>query len=345
MTVPVVPLLLVGIAAGPYGLGLLSAEALAFLDLAPPVALAALGVLMGLGVAVHRAGDGHSLAIAGLEGGATLLLVAAGAGMAALALPTMPAIAVWTLALLAGICAASSSMVPAGDDGEPGGHGSRVIELDVLLAILAGGFALASIRGGSVLATLSLSGQAWGVVLALAAAGWLLLTQAASDTERRVFTVASLFLVGGSADYLSLSSLLGGLLTGVLWQRAGGDVRESMRLDMLYLQRPLLVLLLVIAGARVEFAIVSVVLAVAYVLLRTAGKSVGAWIMSRLARGIVPRDLPAQLLSPGVFGVALALNAVRAIGPDASILLTVVVIGTIGSDLLAVGFGRGRAAA
>jgi len=37
-----------------------------------------------------------------------------------------------------------------------------------------------------------------------------------------------------------------------------------------------------------------------------------------------------------VFGVAFALNAARAIGADASVLLTTVVVGTIGSELVAV---------
>ena len=42
-----------------------------------------------------------------------------------------------------------------------------------------------------------------------------------------------------------------------------------------------------------------------------------------------------QLLSPGVFGVALALNIVRVAGPDAGVLLTIVVLGTIGSEMTA----------
>ena len=41
------------------------------------------------------------------------------------------------------------------------------------------------------------------------------------------------------------------------------------------------------------------------------------------------------LMRPGVFGVALALNAASVSGSDAALLLGVVVLGTIVSELLA----------
>jgi hypothetical protein len=49
----------------------------------------------------------------------------------------------------------------------------------------------------------------------------------------------------------------------------------------------------------------------------------------------VPRDLGLHLLPPGVFGPAFALNAVGVMGADASMLLGTVVLGTIGSELVA----------
>ena len=59
-----------------------------------------------------------------------------------------------------------------------------------------------------------------------------------------------MLLVGGLADYLSLSALTSGLVAGLFWQRAGGPAAESLRRDLGYLQHPLVVLLLVTAGAR-----------------------------------------------------------------------------------------------
>jgi hypothetical protein len=41
-----------------------------------------------------------------------------------------------------------------------------------------------------------------------------------------------------------------------------------------------------------------------------------------------------HFISPGVFGVAFALNAAGAIEPEGSMLLAAVVVGTIGSELV-----------
>jgi hypothetical protein len=48
-----------------------------------------------------------------------------------------------------------------------------------------------------------------------------------------------------------------------------------------------------------------------------------------------PRELWLHRLRPGAFGVAFALKAAAIVGPDASVLLAAVVVGTIGSELVA----------
>ena len=88
------------------------------------------------------------------------------------------------------------------------------------------------------------------VTLALAAAGWLLLTRAASETDERVFGVAVLLLVGGVADALSRSALFGGLVGGVFWRYAGRQPRDTIARDVLFVPHPLLMLVLPVAGAR-----------------------------------------------------------------------------------------------
>jgi hypothetical protein len=49
-----------------------------------------------------------------------------------------------------------------------------------------------------------------------------------------------------------------------------------------------------------------------------------------------PRDLGLHLLPPGVFGVGFAVNALSAVGADATMLLGAVVVGSVGADLVAV---------
>jgi hypothetical protein len=331
----IAPLLLLGMALGPQGIRLLSPGVIAFVDPAVPVALGAIGALLGLSAGTPRAGDRRLFAAATIEATVTAALV----GGAFVALPYFfapaPSLPSWLLPAMAAICAATSLAVSTGSPAAPGDHAGRVIEFDALLAVVAGGVVLAAVREPSLTATLSLAMQASLATLVLAASAWVLVSQSTSDTAERVFTVAALLLVGGAADYLSLSALLGGLLAGMLWQAAGGPARERLRRDALYVQRPLLVLVLVIAGARAEITVAAVGLGIGYAFLRGTGRIAGGWMARRLAAPSVPAELGLRLLPPGVLGVAFAMNAVREYGPDITALLTVVVVGACASDLLA----------
>ena len=332
---PVALLLVTGIVLGPRGINLLSPAVLSFLDPVVPVALAALGVLVGLGVGDRRADERYLFAAACLDAGMTTLLVMG--GIAVVVVTVMPSTvgSLWTLALAAGICAATSLTLPTGNTLEPRTPATRVAELGVLLPIVAGGLVVAFLREGSLVAALTLVAQASAVTVALATAGWLLLTRASSETEQRVIAFAALLLVGGAADALSLSALLGGLAAGVFWRYAGRQPRDSVSRDVLFVQHPLVLLVLLVAGARADLSAASLALAGVYVLFRILGKLAGGTVAARSVGTRVPRDLGFSL-SPGVFGVAFALNAARAIGADASLLLTTVVVGTIGSELVAV---------
>ena len=59
------------------------------------------------------------------------------------------------------------------------------------------------------------------------------------------------------------------------------------------------------------------------VLLRPSGKLFGGSLAARVAGVSVTTNLGLHLTSPGIFGVALAINAARALGDEASLLLTV----------------------
>ncbi len=332
---PVALLLVAGIAFGPRGVNLLSPAVLSLLDPVVPVALAALGVLVGLGVGDRRTDDRRLVAAAWLDAAVTMLVVSS--GIAAVALAATPSIvgSFWTLVLASGICAATSLTLPAGHLLEPRPAVTRVIELGVLLPIVAGGLVLAWLRAGSSAGAAALVAQASGVTLALAAAAWLLLTRASSETEERVFAVSALLLVGGVADALSLSALFGGLVAGVFWRSAGRHPRDTISRDVLFVQHPLLVLVLLVAGARADLSPASLGLGAAYLALRVVGQLAGGLVARRASGVHVPRDLGLSLLPPGVFGVAFALNAASVGGADASPLLAAVVAGTIGSELVA----------
>ena len=329
---PVGLLLLTGMAAGPRGINLLTPTALSLLEPVVPVALAALGVLAGLGAGDRRSADRRVFAAACLNAAVTMLVVSL--GMAMVAMFALPAVArpFGALILASGICAATSLTLPTGNRLEPRTAAVRLVELGALLPLVAGGFVMAWLREGSWGGALALLAQASAITAALAAAGWLLLTGASSETEERVLAVSVLLLVGGVADALSMSALFGGLVAGAFWWYAGRQPRDTITRDVLFVQHPLLVLVLLVAGARADLSAASVAFGAVYLALRVAGQLAGGLVATRVSGGKVPRDVGFHLLPPGVFGVAFALNAVSVVGADASILLAAVVAGTVGAE-------------
>ena len=177
--------------------------------------------------------------------------------------------------------------------------------------------------------------HACGITLVVAAAAWLLLSRASSATEERVFALSALLLVGGVAATLPLSAQFGGLVAGVFWRYAGRRPRDTISRDVLFVQHPLLVLVLLVAGARADLSPAALALGAGYVALRVVGQLAGGAVAGRVAGVNAPRDLGLHQLPPGVFGVAFALNAVSVVGADATMLLATVVVGTIGAELVA----------
>jgi hypothetical protein len=162
-----------------------------------------------------------------------------------------------------------------------------------------------------------------------------------------VFAIGALLLLGGAAAHLSLSALFMGLLAGVLWNVAGTPARDRIERDMRYLQHPLVVLLLVVAGSRLELSTEWWGVVVAYIVLRTIGKLVGSRLAGRVAGRRLPGDVAFSLSAPGVVGIAIALNVLQA--GDASMpgatIFSIVIAGSLGSDLLSLfGLRRSRPA-
>lgn len=332
---PVALLLLAGVAFGPRGVNLLSAAVLSALAPIVPVAVAGLGVLVGLNLGERRPDDRHVFVAAALGAVTTMAVVSGGFASFVWAAELPPAAESWALIASIGICAAPSLTLPAGNPLDPRSVPARLAGLGVVVPIVAGGFLLARLRSDSPAEALQLLGQVSAITLALAGAAWLLLTKVSSVTEERVVALSALLLVGGVGEALSLSSLFSGLIAGVFWRYAGGQPRDSIGRDVLFVQHPLLVIVLLVAGARADLSPPLLVLGLAYLVLRIAGQLAGGAVAGRVARVNAPRDLVPRLLLPGVFGVAFALNLDGAGGAGASTLLAVVVAGTIASELVA----------
>jgi hypothetical protein len=74
---------------------------------------------------------------------------------------------------------------------------------------------------------------------------------------------------------------------------------------------------------------------VPYVLFRCAGKILGGWTAAKLAPAVAPSDLGAYLITPGVIGIAFALNLQQVAQDAAAALVYAVSVGAIASEALA----------
>lgn len=334
--VPVVLILLLGAALGPSGVALLTPRVLEVLNPVVPVAVAALGILAGLECTRPASPFRWTLlAKASLQSTLTGVTVATGVWFLAPNLLDVSGFDAWTVALVTGVCASMSASLPATDSDRLRPPTMRIRDLDAILPTLAGMFVLAAVRSPSATASITLTAQAALLALVISAAAWLLLADTSPGTEQRVFAIAALLLVGGIADYLSLSALASGLLAGLFWGLVGGAARDCFERDIGYLRHPLVVLMLLIAGAQATLSPAILALAAAYLALRVVGKLTSGTLVRRLPPIRQPEGLGTSLLPPGVFGIAFALNAAPLLGSPAMPLLAAVVLGTIGSQLVA----------
>jgi hypothetical protein len=301
-----------------------------------PVATAALGILAGLEftrpVAPNR---WPLLRKASLESMVTGVLVAVGIWLVMPASPTFETMDVWLVAVLAGVCASMSATLPDGDPDRLRPPAIRMRDLDALLPTVVGALVLAFPHSLSPLESLSLTVQAAILALLISATAWLLLADSSPSTEQRVFSIAALLLVGGIADYLSLSALAGGLLAGLFWGYVGGVARDCIEREVRYLRHPLVVVMLLAAGAQMTISLWILIMSAAYLLLRVAGKLLGGWLTRQVPGVPIPDSVGQVLLPPGVFGIAFALDATSMMGPSANTILAATVLGSIGSQVVA----------
>ena len=319
-------MLFVGAALGPHGLSLLSPGILSAIDPAVPVALAALGVHLALHVDLTPIPSRLRRVAAAVAG---VALAAAIVAIGLLRLMTTDLTAApfhaWVVALAAAVCAAMS--LPTVDSGRTVRDLAGTHRFELMISIVIGGLVLAWIREGSLREATMLLGQMAALPIVVGVAAWLLVTPTASETEQRIFTLASLLLLGGLADFLSLSALFSGMMAGVLWRVVPGAVGEAMLRDIAHLRHPLAAFLMLVVGARMTMSAGLPLLG--YPLLVIAGGLAARAMIRGLTGPIAVSASERQSVAPAVFPVAFALSTARAAGPQADLLLGVIATGTI----------------
>ena len=334
VTAPVMVFIPIGILLGPGGAGIISTTVLGHLDAVISIALATLGVFIGIAAGTQRGAVRRLMTASSVEALITIAAVAGaiyfllGIWKIPLALPYLAA------AIALGICA-SASAAPSVEAGDATARkiAARVADLDDVLPIVLGGFLIAALAPSDRPAVLgALLAAAGG--LAIAFSGWLLFERS-EGAERGVFVLGTLALLGGCAAYLGLSPLLSGLAAGWFWAGTSGHTDRVVVEELRKVQHPLVVLLLVAAGASLQASTAGVWLFAPYVVFRIAGKLIGGWTASRIAPGAAPSDLGAYLIPPGVIGIAFALNIQQVVPQAASGVVFAACIGAIASELLA----------
>jgi hypothetical protein len=336
MPTPPSVFLLVGLALGSGGLNLLSPHVLSVLDPVVSVAIAATGSLVGMELSLRRSYV-RALGGAALQASATaMVIMLAFAAVSPLAGGLSSAA---MLGLILGLTGASSSTpLPAPEVADRDSMTDRIGGFGDVVPIVAGGAALAWLAEASVASAAWLLALTIAVFGATAFAGWLLVSDTSSDAEQRVFAVGTMLLLAGGAAFLSSSALLAGFAGGILWRTAGAPGHQYLARDIRYMQHPLVVLLLVTAGAHADVPAVLWAAIALYTASRAIGKAAGGFWASRVLRPFLPGRFGLQLLSPGLAGIAFALNLlqVAATWDLAPTFFAIVIAGSIASDVLAV---------
>lgn len=334
---PAVVFVPLGVLLGPTGVNWITGDVRTLLNLSVTLALTLLGVFVGIALGRQRRSALRLLAAASLESAVTILAVAGATAylVVSTGLPLDSSVIIVALAL--GLCASASSATTADPDADPAAAvATRVADLDdVLPIVVAAGIFTVATTAGVDRWWIALMPVAAGVVAGLV--GWLLFERAQSVAERAVYVAGTLALAGGAATYLGVSPLSVGLVAGLVWTLAPGRADRVVQDDLGKLQHPLVVLLLVSAGALWVPAPTGLWLLVPYLLFRLAGKVAGGWLSARLVGDVRPGDMAAYLMSPGVVGIAFALNF-RQILPAATgeALLWAVAVGTAIFEVFAV---------
>jgi hypothetical protein len=337
---PAVIFLPLGALLGPRGIGWFTPQVLGRLDIFVTITLAVLGVLVGIAVGREVRASLRLLVAASFESAVTVAAVA-GATIFFVRYAGVPLDEGILIAcgLAFGLCASASSATSAPPDSEAAASvATKVADLDDVLPIAATTVIFAFIASGhSQFPWLyALAPVALGLIVGVI--GWLLFDRAESGAERVVFVLGTLALAGGAASYLNVSPLAAGLVAGVFWATARGRADQIVTNDVQRVQHPLIVLLLLTAGALWVPSQVSLWLLAPYLLFRLVGKIAGAWVTARFL-DVRTSDLAAFLMPPGVLAVAFALNfrQVLQVPPSEAgdILVSTVAMGTAAFELFA----------
>jgi len=336
--------LLVGIAAGPHGFGLLTAELMHTIAFAEPLALGVIVFLIGeqLTQKMLRRHDGSFWL-------ASVLNIVLPGVLVALVLwwlvPDQPAV-VWLLAIIAVSGAPATIMAIISELGAKSRACNLMLgasALDTVFTVVAysvvAPFLMLSLNIHATVgdALLDTAAQVGGG-LVMGALGGLalarLLKRIFKDGELLALGLVTVLLVVASAEALGFSSLLAALTAGMVVatiEERRGD-RERVFRSLRTVEYPVYIIFFTLAGAHLELAAVLAAggLAIAYIVARSLGK-----FMAGFAGGLASRYAARQsawiglgMLPQAGVAVGLGLAAAQTF-PEAGATVNAVVLAAI----------------
>ena len=193
--------------------------------------------------------------------------------------------------------------------------------------ILAGALSLALLHRNAAEA-MAVAGQAAGIAILLAGAGWMLSSARAGSDERRVFAIAVLLLLGGVADYLSVSALLLGWIAATAWRLMPAKGLADVQLDAAYVQHPTTAVLLITAGAMAQVSWRATLIAVG-----ACAVALAAFLMLRRHRALGVFSFRGVPPAPAAFAIALLMDAAR-LEPRLALALSAMVLAVSAFDIV-----------
>lgn len=337
---PAVLFVPIGALLGPSFTNVLNPTALGYLDGVVGVALAVLGVFAGLALDLRGQQDRRLFTAASIEALVTLVIVSSAFYLLLTSWGIPLGLPHGLVALTLGLCASVSSAGSADHGSATHAIAVRIADLDDVVPIVVSGIAVVMLGSAETVSPWVAVGWLFRTIvlgLAVATAGWLLFERAHSRAECNVFIAGTVALIGGTSSFLGLSPLLAGLMAGLLWTWMPGYADRVVRSDLQRVQHPLIVVLLLVAGASCEFSRQAVWIAGPLVLLRLTGKLAGGWLAMRSQRLVTAGEMGLHLVAPGLLGIAVALHLLQAVRtPGMTAVLTGVVAATLASEALAI---------
>ncbi len=331
---PTIFFILWGVALGPAGIDVLSQAVLDRFDLVVSVALAVAGIYVGLGLSgIPREWMRDALVGGAVASAVTIVAVTGGLFVLVASWGMRLPMDALTYAVIVGICASVSAALHT-DTSPETRRAASLADADDVPLVLLGSVAVAVLAAGGFGLVVTRLVLTVGAGAAIGLAGWLLFDRASGSAERGVFVTGAVLLVAGIGTYLGTSPLLAGGIAALVWVRAPGPADRITASDLRVLQHPLVALLLICAGALIEWSGAVLWVTAAVVLLRLTGKLLGGMAVARMLQ-IRPGVLVTALLPPGVLGIALAVNARLVVGHDVAGIVSVVTVAAGASELIA----------